>query len=481
MNSAGRSANPLHRQDSTPRYVAASPTGGAGPRRGRGCATRGVVAAAMAALLGGCGFVLPDRIHYEFAPETDAVCVDCGAGDGAMVGLALSGGGSRASVFAAAVIEALAEQGLADRVTHISSVSGGGFAASYFATRPLSAACPAETADAAACRSGYFAGFQEVMREDYAGAMILNQFASPGRLTSPTRRATSLQEALDARYLEGATFGSLPPRPIMLFNAASYDDGRRFVFSNTVIPEGRLDYAPLSHDALRTSSFSLPDCPQRTPSEIPLSLAVVASAAFPPVIGPVTVQAQKSCADPTPQYWHLGDGGIIDNTGVDTLREMAVRGVHEGGLSSALIFVADAGAGMDPEGSRASRDLSIFTSNPGAVVDVAQLRGNAYAELFWERERETIGVPFDAIVFRFDQAEIADWPASCAAERQSGQEIIAYVARIPTLLEISPCNADLIAAAARELVQRQLRDSADVLRRHGLVPGEALAANGRTR
>ncbi|MCA8930952.1 MAG: patatin-like phospholipase family protein, partial [Rhodospirillaceae bacterium] len=121
-----------------------------------------IAVAAVAVSLSGCGFFLPDRIHYQWQPGTDPALPDGAAeaggdaGGDAMIGLALSGGGSRAALFAAAVLEQLAEAGLALQITHISSVSGGGFAAAYFATHPLAAACPGGDR---ACQRRYFAAF----------------------------------------------------------------------------------------------------------------------------------------------------------------------------------------------------------------------------------------------------------------------------------------------------------------------------------
>ncbi|MCA8933972.1 MAG: hypothetical protein KDA49_15965, partial [Rhodospirillaceae bacterium] len=170
------------------------------------------------------------------------------------------------------------------------------------------------------------------------------------------------------------------------------------------------------------------------------------------------------------QYWHLGDGGLLDNTGADTLYELVVRRVRGGsGLSHALVLVADAGAPVDAEGSRNTADLSIFSSNPAAVVSVAQARGNAFADLFWQQQRETLGIPFDTIVFRFDTAEIADWPASCTAVRDDGPTIREHLSAIETALDIGDCDADLIIAAAHDLVRRRLDEASDILARHGLA------------
>src|SRR6188474_2417056 len=58
-----------------------------------------------------------------------------------LLGVALSGGGSRAAIFGSAGLEALAGLRTADgasllqKISHVSSVSGGSIAASYFALK----------------------------------------------------------------------------------------------------------------------------------------------------------------------------------------------------------------------------------------------------------------------------------------------------------------------------------------------------------
>lgn len=68
------------------------------------------------------------RAREEFAPgDKDVPPV--------FVGLALSGGGSRAANFAMATMEQLEALGLMRHVTAISSTSGGGVAGAYYALR----------------------------------------------------------------------------------------------------------------------------------------------------------------------------------------------------------------------------------------------------------------------------------------------------------------------------------------------------------
>src|SRR5687768_15763849 len=102
-------------------------------------------------LVGGCfAHVQPlpmaDRDTPRFPPlRTDAPTV---------IGIALSGGGSRAAYFGAAGLEALAQlraapgqPSLLEQTSYLSSVSGGSVASSYFATHKPNAEIPVLTAD----------------------------------------------------------------------------------------------------------------------------------------------------------------------------------------------------------------------------------------------------------------------------------------------------------------------------------------------
>lgn len=58
--------------------------------------------------------------------------LDTWAPSGVFVGVAISGGGSRAANFSAAVLEELEKQGFSEHLSAISSVSGGSLTAAYF-------------------------------------------------------------------------------------------------------------------------------------------------------------------------------------------------------------------------------------------------------------------------------------------------------------------------------------------------------------
>ncbi len=418
-------------------------------------------------MLSGCAFFKEDRIHYSWDASSALPCADCAPTPdaNAFVGVALSGGGSRASVFGAAAMEVLAEAGIMQQATHISSVSGGGFPASYYV---LHSPEPCAEGGAASCEA--FATFKQTMRHDFLIDMTKKQFSHPNRLTSPTRRLLSLRDALDDEITGGANFGELPPSPVLLINAARYDDARRFVFSNQPIPDEASTIEPYTEKTLQTASFSLPGCTRAVPQDFSVALAAAISAGFPPLLGPAGLEMPETCDGPNQHYWHLGDGGILDNTGVETLEDYAL---HAGGgvakLKPAFIFSIDAGSSARAETMMQTRSLNLWTTDPGRVVDIVGKRANAYRAIIAKRRAEESGIVFHHVTFRYTDARLTTWPASCR-KHEGGPEVIAAVLeKIPTNLRITDCHADLLEAAARDVVPRILAERQAELAEAGFV------------
>ncbi len=465
----------------------------------------------------GCVFLIPDRIHYELEPVAQGPLPECarpGAEERpeAIFGLALSGGGSRAAVFGAAAMEALWEHGLLGQISHLSSVSGGSIAASYFAVnKPACETAPSE-ADRETCWREFFAEFKKAMRYNYRNWMEVRQLRKFNRFLSPTRRASSLQETLDDRFLHGKTFADLKAgdqaasegrtleSPVLLINATSYDEGRRFVFSNLCFPEPpgngsdsstqtiESRYEPLTRRTLLARTFSRPECIRPVPGELPISLAVATSAAFPPLIGPVCFEVPSSCHGGEPNWWHLGDGGIIDNSGVDTLEEIVARELEDGGarLAKALIISLDSGKTVTAEQMQLDSNLRLWTRDPGRVVDVSIPRGRAYHDIVWDRLKRGLaakGIYMETIEMRYTAAELSGWPPSCKKKTPIGEagedlaefrrELLERLNLIPTDLSIGKCDADLIEMAAHKIIHDTLTgETAQRLSNHGFTVRE---------
>jgi hypothetical protein len=401
-----------------------------------------------------------------------------------VVGIGVSGGGSRAAVFGAAGLEALWEHGMIEQVTHLSSVSGGSIASSYFATKRPACEEAGSAAEREACWRRFFSEFKTAMRHNFLSAMEWRQLAKL-RVFSATRRATSLSESFDKEFLQHKTFGDLRTingdgngglgDPILLINASSYDEARRFVFSNLCIPavvsesgaSTASGSAPLARSELRARTFSRANCARSVPSEFPISLAVASSASF-PGIGPVSIEVPSACDGGSPEYWHLGDGGIFDNSGVDTLEEIVLWQRHDNRkkLKRALILSLDSGKRADPGRLKLIKNFWLYLQHPGLMFDIASRRGQAYHDLVWERLRNDLageGTWLETFQMRYAEAGLEEWPASCEKERAAGVDINEELESIPTNLKISDCHADLLELAAHKVVHDTL--NGDVVRR----------------
>lgn len=215
----------------------------------------------------------------------------------AFVGIALSGGGSRAANFSMAVLHELNKLGFLQHATAISSTSGGGLAGAYYALHGSSIDWKVA---------------KEKMGFDFLGSWISKNL-NPVNLLSVgfTHRDRSdlMSEVFDEVLFDNAIYGDLKEfgagRPLFIANAtsASYNQAFRFEESKFDSLGSRLD-------------------------KFPISQAVMASAAFPGVFNSVTlrdhVHPWKKLTEP-PRYTHLIDGGPSDNLGLGALKELAAR------------------------------------------------------------------------------------------------------------------------------------------------------------
>jgi predicted acylesterase/phospholipase RssA len=392
--------------------------------------------------------------------------------DERLVGIALSGGGSRASLFGAAGMEALWEHGLLEGTDYISSVSGGSIAASYYSKKRVMDEEPLD--------AEFFDRFKTAMRDDFWSSMEWRQ-CYKFRWLSSTRRSTSLKEVLDKRFLDGLTLGELgAKKPRVLINATVYDNGRRFVFTTMGTDEVGFDFSSVdgvveelaSRPAIRTVTFADDQVLGAVPIEFPVSLAVAASAAVPLLMGPVTVQLDST-------YLHLGDGGLFDNSGTETLEQVILRRLQiQDGLGTAVIFALDSGFKSDQEELAHTRKLRV-NSHPNLLVDIPTARAEAYRQVVRRAlldELDDHG--FESFVMDHTTASLDPrlLPASCGkeselcAEERCREAIEQYIANVPTHLKIKPCAADLIELAAHAIVHRELKERFPARRPCRLMP-----------
>jgi hypothetical protein len=253
----------------------------------------------------------------------------------------------------------------------------------------------------------------------------------------------------------------------LLINATVYDSGRRFVFTTMGSDDVGFDFSSLDGvaeeladwPAIRAVTFADDQVLGAVPVDFPVSLAVAASAAVPLVMGPVTIQLDST-------YLHLGDGGLFDNSGTETLEQVILRKLQiQDGPGTAVVFAFDSGFKTDKEELAHNRKLRV-NNHPNLLVDIPTARAEAYRQVV----RRALGDElndheFDRFVMDHTSASLdpAQLPASCSkeptlcTEERCREAIEDYIARVPTHLKIKPCPADLIELAAHAVVHRELQ------------------------
>jgi hypothetical protein len=427
-----------------------------------------------------------------------------------LVGIAISGGGSRAATFASYVLEELARvrvggpqpASVLERVQYISSVSGGSLSAAYFTMAKPGRQEPVLTA------SGLSPAYEKFFR-DYHSAMQTSWEDALWQVSlgDATRRAESIARKWDEQLFHNATFADLRKReaagdmPRLVMNGTSWDTGRRVLFTTLPSADFNYDFVSETIGYLRSSGISRaefealeahmkPEAPRFQPmmfdelgadlGTLHVSAAVASSSSVPLLIGPV--QFTVPLKDGGTQLLHIGDGGMFDNQGIESMAQLffgrlrAQKDVPPPARRG-LIIIIDASYPFDGSGgllSHATNLLELLNRSPSRVYDIMEQRAQAYQLMLWtvlradaaRRDANTGGqvVPdtdhLRVIYLRHtDAAAYMDVPAACdidgsGAERT--QRLRIRLSQIPTRFKIdAKCDTPLLAAAAKTLVDRE--------------------------
>lgn len=279
-----------------------------------------LLAAGLLLAVGGCA-ILPGNwrpgwnaewTSQEAPPETAGSwnLTELERRDGRFLALAISGGGSRAANFGAAVMLELQERKLLKQVDVISGVSGGTLPTVYYGLGE---------------KAGAFTepALRKAMGFDFQGSWIWRWFLPQNIFRywfSDFTRSDIMVQVFNNELYHDATFAHLQSHPKILLNSTVHNDHTRFTFTDE-------RFARL-HSAL---------------APYPVANAVNASSAFPGAFQDVTLQWYIT---PT-QYVHLFDGGPIDNLGVQAITEYINRNILGTSLkrlfpNGCLIIVIDA-------------------------------------------------------------------------------------------------------------------------------------------
>lgn len=270
------------------------------------------------------------------------------------IGLAVSGGGFRATLFHCGALIRLNELGYLPKLDRITSVSGGSITSARLAARwnalRFDANGIAENLD------------QEVVQplRKFCRQTLDARVIGAGLIPFTKSGTARLIEAYDLQLLDGMTLNQLPQKPDFIFKATNLQTGRSFRFSRKRVA----DY--LVGEIKDTSKFKV-------------AQAVAASSAFPPVLSPVTIKVKQSDWSDTEGTEFFGlssfmltlnltDGGVYDNLGLERIDRFGTilcsdagkpfnHGPIFGPLSPKQILRA-LDIGMDQ--ARARRTLALF-------------------------------------------------------------------------------------------------------------------------
>ena len=448
-----------------------------------------IIGLAMATLLSGCA-----SAHYFPVPRADSIggCATPLPERDVLIGVALSGGGSRAALFGAAGMEALAGvrmpdgSSLIERIDHVSSVSGGSIASAYYTLKKPGRGVNVLNPDGTlsdAYRT-FFDQYRADLSQDFESSLIWRQLLS-FRWINSALAAKTLAEILVDRLYGWTRLEDIAAReragdsPGLIVNTTLYNNGRRFAI--TSIPPDGFDYdffADLERSITRRGGVMepapyiqarykqlLPLTPidlNIDPCRLNLAGAVAGSASFPPLVGPISLRIGEA-----ETYLHVGDGGLYENSGVESLLFLHLKQHQAKRVKRSLIISFDSSFPFSVGERKLSAlplPFTLLTFDFSRIPSIMEERAGAYQALFY-RSLQLEGVMPDsktanAIALRHTDAkwaaDLSDLPPACKAEPEPIKTVLALqerISEIPTRLVIaSECDRQLLATAAAKLV-----------------------------
>jgi NTE family protein len=241
------------------------------------------------------------------------------------IGLALSGGGFRASLFHLGSLWRLNELGLLPKLKRISSISGGSITAGVLG---LAWNQLGFNSHGIADPSAFDANFIQPLKA-FCGRTIDAPAIGEGAFLPGRRISDVIIKKYNEHLFSNKTLQDLPDEsaaPRFVFGSTNMQTGVSFRFSKPYLGDYRLGLL-------------------KNP-RVPIALAVAASSAFPPVLSPVVLKAgpfepvQGADLNGKKEYTEqilLTDGGVYDNLGLETVWNRYKT-----------LLVSDAGAPSEP-------------------------------------------------------------------------------------------------------------------------------------
>lgn len=220
------------------------------------------------------------------------------------IGIALSGGGVRAAVFHLGVLKRMAETGLWDQISFLSTVSGGSLAAGLIFSRNGN-----QWPTSQQYLDRILPEIHELLiRKDLQLRSVFRLFMKPWYIRA---KANIVEESIRKDWGVTGSLQELSDHPRWIINATCYETGKNWRFMKKRMGDYISGYV------------MIPD--------IPISVAMACSAAFPVLIGAFRMKTKpyiwskysKDRQDkqglPILNTIHLWDGGLYENLGIESL------------------------------------------------------------------------------------------------------------------------------------------------------------------
>lgn len=275
------------------------------------------------------------------------------------IGLCLSGGGYRAMLFHTGSLLRLHELGLLSQLSRISSVSGGSITSAVLAL--AWSKLMASPGDTKVFHAEVTAPVRRLAGTTIDTGAIVKGILLPGTISERIARA------YDKILFHGKTVAALPESP-------------RFVLCASSVQSAAL--VRIARDGIRDYHVG-----HVLATDLPLSAAVAASSAFPPILSPGEIDISRYRVEPldgatlgNPPYTTkmiVTDGGVYDNLGLETLWKRCET-----------ILVSDAGGKIEPS-PKPHRDWLRHVRRVLDIIDnqVRSLRVRQLIDAFTDRRR----------------------------------------------------------------------------------------------
>src|SRR5262249_42333894 len=296
--------------------------------------------------------------------------------------------------------------------------------------------------------------------------------------------ARTLAEILENKLYGEASLGDLAARekagdaPGLIVNTTLYNNGRRLAltglpsedfdydffseFERDLKAQGRvMELTPLLRSRWKLLRPMTPVELETDPCRIRVATAATASASFAPFIGPTTVRIGDEEA-----YWHIGDGGLYENSGIESLLFLYLKQLQIKRAKRTLIIAFDSSFPFsvgEKQLLRRSLPFNLRNFDFTRIPSIMEERALTYQALFF-RTLQLEGVFPDSktitiVWLRHTDvkwaADLSDVPASCKAEGtlKTPKDVDDRTSAIPTRLGLtSECDRDLIYTAAFKVV-----------------------------